>query len=781
MSDHRSIQRRNDPNQNPRGAILTPQGPAVIQIIDMPTAGGYLNYAAPGPGNAPTRKVGGINILGAIFRRWWLVLLVTALIGGAGIYVGNNFIKPVYIAHTKISWIDRTGDGTTVARLVAQATDVLTSREIPLLAAQDPDLQAALPQLVRGRDLNDPAVQADVVKQLKESVIAEVFRPTQVVDLQCTRRDPYEAARIANAFSRAFVRYCQDQMTGEIKTQKEQVKGRLEQMRLSKAALQAQRSTMAIENRFDADAQLYANTMQQASKMTDDQLAAKIKLAAAEAKLKALENGGVRRADQELAAIDLVEKEEQKDKVLETYNAQMVTALATLEQEKMLKKEEHPDVKRAMDQVNRLQGFVLKRRAEVSAEIRARIDNQFKLQDLKTVAEANDAVKEAQQKLDFYTKELAKMDDRAKQLVWVKAQLQALDDQIALVGREYDESFKALSTLDQLETSLNLNSGIRIAEYAPPPEKPDQDKRVKVQAAGMVGGLFLGMLLALLVDKFDKRLRDPRDVEPLLGAPLLGTIPKINELKRIKGDQARNLIAEEFRVIRTQLLFGNPELQQKVIAVTSPQPGDGKTSLAVNLAISIAKAGRRVLLIDGDLRKPDIHRIFNISDTPGFAEVISGSHEPALVIKKSDIDGLDVLPAGTPLSRPSELLSRAEVGRTLDALSEVYDHIVIDTAPLLPVSDTHVLAGIVDGVLCSFNAEVDRDTVTLVQDILRRSRANVIGTVMNQVKFKQSGSYHRGKSAYSSYYTSTRVPPPANNPKLPGKSDSGVASLGRND
>ena len=94
----------------------------------------------------------------------------------------------------------------------------------------------------------------------------------------------------------------------------------------------------------------------------------------------------------------------------------------------------------------------------------------------------------------------------------------------------------------------------------------------------------------------------------------------------------------------------------------------------------------------------------------------------------------------------------------LAAMGEVYDHIVLDTAPLLPVSDTHVLVGLVDGVLTSFNADVDRNTVVLVQDILRRSRANVIGTVMNQVKYKQSGSYHRGKNAYSSYYTSTRVP-----------------------
>src|SRR4051812_18977249 len=109
MSNNRNqgIQRATPPGR-PAGAIMTPQGPAIIQVIDIPSGGaggGQLDYASPGMGGP--RKVGGINILGAIFKRWWLVLIVTALIGGAGIYAGNNFVKPVYIAITKISWIDR--------------------------------------------------------------------------------------------------------------------------------------------------------------------------------------------------------------------------------------------------------------------------------------------------------------------------------------------------------------------------------------------------------------------------------------------------------------------------------------------------------------------------------------------------------------------------------------------------------------------------------------------------------------------------------------------------
>src|SRR4051812_1576818 len=189
MSDNRSLQKLTPSGQR-AGAIMTPQGPAVIQVIDIP-AGGHL--ATPGAGygaGMATRKVGGINILGAILRRWWLVLIVTVLIGGAGVYAGNNFVKPVYIATAKVSWIDRTGgDGQGTQRLISQATDVLTSREIPLLAAADPDMQAACPWLVQGRDLNDPAVQRDVIAKLKDVAVADSAKMYQTVTLQVTRRD----------------------------------------------------------------------------------------------------------------------------------------------------------------------------------------------------------------------------------------------------------------------------------------------------------------------------------------------------------------------------------------------------------------------------------------------------------------------------------------------------------------------------------------------------------------------------------------------------------------
>src|SRR4051812_35695091 len=217
MADNRSLQRLNT-DARPAGAIMTPQGPAVIQVIDIPGGGGALGMAGPAiPG---ARTPGGINILGAILRRWWLVVSVTALIGGAGIYAANNFVKPVYIAHAKISWIDRTGspDGQGMQRLIAQATDVLTSREIPILAVQEQEMRDAYPALA-GKDINDPAVQADLIKMFKDTVIADSARAFQTVDLQATRQNPVEASRVANAFANAFVKWVQAQLKGDVESQ----------------------------------------------------------------------------------------------------------------------------------------------------------------------------------------------------------------------------------------------------------------------------------------------------------------------------------------------------------------------------------------------------------------------------------------------------------------------------------------------------------------------------------------------------------------------------------
>lgn len=737
---------------------MTPQGPAVIQVIDMPTGLGPVNYASPGTGR---RKPGGINVVGAVLRRWWLVLMVFGIVGGGAYFAGANLVKPQFTAKAQVSFIDNNPgpSGVGIAyTTMHRALLLINSRDIVLHAAEDPSLRAVLPKIF-SVDLKDPAQQLAVVQNAQGLVEIpdETLKGTGVLDIVSVAPTPEQAAAIANAYANALVWYCDKSVTDvnrkTIVVLEEQLKKGQEEV----GALLTQKAKLIAESNFDALDAARIATLQQIQNLEADRIKAEVAAVLAQQQIDRLTKAKQESPALKLQRADIIKSEKSQDTLLKGLLDQMTAVYGKLSEFRSQgMTDEHPSVKAANEAIARYGKAVAEREAQITAVVNDRLDEQFKLKSQDTLEQAQLAKDTADNQIKRVSEEKVKLNAEARKVAFIKEQISVLDAKAIDQTHLNQDNSKAL--IDARNALLSLPSAVFRVEQ-PGVAMLKEDKRIKVQAGGLVGGLFLGILLALLVDKFDKRLRDPRDIEPLFGTPLLGCIPRIQELKRIKGDQARNLIAEEFRIIRTQVLFGNPNLSHKLIAVTSPTPGDGKTSLAVNLAISIAKAGRRVLLVDGDLRKPDVHRVFNLSDSPGFAELIQGSHEPGSVIKKSEIDGLEILPAGTPLTRPSELLSRPEMARLLVALGDLYDHIVMDTAPLLPVSDTHVLAGMVDAVIVSFNAEVDRDTVSLTQDILRRSRANVIGSVMNQVKYRQSGSYQRGKSAYDSYYNSPRGQP----------------------
>ncbi len=744
----------------PAGAVMTHAGPAVIQVIDMPAGlGPTLPYGAPG---AKARKVGGINVVGAVMRRWWLVLIVFAVVGGGAFFAGANMVKPQYEGRAKVSYIDNnvTGPmGGIGSNTVHRAILLMNSRDIPLLAARDEKMRALFPKEIGTKNIDDPADQAALLKEMRDWVdTEEATRGISVVDIFTLQPSPEKAAAVANAYATALRDYCdaavKESSVAGYKTLKEQY----EDGKVMLSAIYKERMELKGKYNFDAMEQKLQGTLKQVQSLSEETAKTRIELAAAEARFKSLQNDNKRSPGQELERLKIIDEEKVKDFQLKMYIEELAIRSGELSklQAEGGKTEAHPAVGIAREAIAGAQRKIAQREAEISSIIEAKIAEAFRLKGLDTIDQAHSALDLKTQQLATFEKAMAGFEAETRKLSVIKTQLDELERQAQETAKQNDLTHEQLLQAEAMAMK-NPTAIFKVEQAAAVLLK--EDKRIKVQAGGLVGGLFLGIMLALLVDKFDKRLRDPRDIEPLFGATLLGTIPKIQELKRAKGEQARNLIAEEFRIIRTQVLFGHPGLNHKLIAVTSPSPGDGKTSLAVNLAISIAKAGRRVLLIDGDLRKPDVHRVFNIPDSPGFAELIQGSHEPGTVIKKSEIEGLEILPAGTPISRPSELLSRPEMARLLAALSDHYDHIVLDTAPLLPVSDTHVLAGMMDGVIVSFNAEVDRDIVALAQDILRRSRANIIGTVMNQVKYRQSGSYQRGKTAYDSYYNSPRGAP----------------------
>ena len=260
------------------------------------------------------------------------------------------------------------------------------------------------------------------------------------------------------------------------------------------------------------------------------------------------------------------------------------------------------------------------------------------------------------------------------------------------------------------------------------------------------------MALAFLFEYLDTSIRDPREVEAILRVPTLGLVPTRSALParldpRLVGPDdgspgafalvahqaTSSILAEAFRNLRTSVVYATPDRPPKTMLVTSLQQQDGKTSVSTNCAISLAQLGMGdVLLVDADMRHPDLHGILGVPQTPGLSDVLVGGVGATEVIRPTRIPGLFVIPAGPVPANPSELLYSPRFTQALAVLGERFAHIVIDTPPLLGVSDTLVLAPRVEGVILVLrHGHAARDAAQRAVQMLGSVRARLLGVVLN--------------------------------------------------
>ncbi len=281
--------------------------------------------------------------------------------------------------------------------------------------------------------------------------------------------------------------------------------------------------------------------------------------------------------------------------------------------------------------------------------------------------------------------------------------------------------------------------------------------------AGVLGGM-LGLGLGFLVELTDKSFRSPVEISQRLQLPVVGHVPVMANDESVLTEKTRQLApvlctahqprspyAETYRTVRTALYFNSRGAKHQVIQITSPRPGDGKSTLAANLAIVIAQSGKKTLLLDADFRRPTQHRLFGTTTAMGLASVVDGKAEPAEAYRKIDaVDNLTLMACGPRPENPSELLSSAQFRSLLEYLREQFDYVVVDTPPLLAVSDPSAVAAQVDGVLLTMRIDKEARPVALrAREILRELGANVMGIVVNGVGPKESGRYYNyGSKSY---------------------------------
>ena len=215
------------------------------------------------------------------------------------------------------------------------------------------------------------------------------------------------------------------------------------------------------------------------------------------------------------------------------------------------------------------------------------------------------------------------------------------------------------------------------------------------------------------------------EIKQLLGLPVLGVVPHMVARTPVQRGMQLHLdpmsdVAEAYRTIRTAVYFGVPAGITKTLLVTSPSPGDGKTTLVSNLAVAMAQAGNRVLLLDADFRKPAQHKIFELEKSTGLSSLLAGEVNLDSAIKRTEVNGLEVLPCGPIPANPSEILNSQMFADLLEQLSERYDHVLLDSPPVVPVTDARILAASCGATLLALRAEkTTRKTASYARDVLR--------------------------------------------------------------
>lgn len=340
----------------------------------------------------------------------------------------------------------------------------------------------------------------------------------------------------------------------------------------------------------------------------------------------------------------------------------------------------------------------------------------------------------------------------------------------------------------QSETQLSAQlkglsaTNISIIDRADIPQKPVSPDTTKNLLVSLLIGLFGGVGLCFLFDFLDDTVKGPADVERMAGIPPLGVVPNFSPdglsrgkgygayARRANGDGKEEAppdvkeielinhfhpelpFAEDYRTIRTSILLSHADKHPKTIVFSSPLTQEGKSTTVANMAVAFSQLDQKVLVVDADLRRPRLHRIFKVRNVNGLTGFLTGKAPIKEVVEKTFVDNIWLVPSGPMPPNPTELLNSPRMRDLVDQIGQVFDIVLLDSPPVLAVSDTTLIASVVEGaVLVVRSGQTRRKPLQFALQGLNRARANILGVIFNGVELNQEGSFYARYYGYSGY------------------------------
>jgi succinoglycan biosynthesis transport protein ExoP len=305
-----------------------------------------------------------------------------------------------------------------------------------------------------------------------------------------------------------------------------------------------------------------------------------------------------------------------------------------------------------------------------------------------------------------------------------------------------------------VDSKLPRNQMVQITDYAVPGKTPVKPNKPVNIALGLIFGLIMGIGLAFFIEYLDTSVKTIDDVERIFQAPVLGVIPQNIGYLLEEGPESKH--AEAYRVLRTNMLFSRRDEKFNTIVIVSAGAGEGKSTTSINLATVFAQAGNRVLIIDSDLRRPTLHKLFKVANNAGLTNYLLKQSTLAEVVQTSPVPNLDFMPSGKLPNSSMSILGSAQMKEMISELKQRYDFIFFDSPPILGVSDASVLASEVDMVMQVIQYRRYPQPMTIrAKQMIEKVGGNFVGIVLNNINMSQDEGYYYYSGYYHDYYYSS--------------------------
>ncbi len=431
-------------------------------------------------------------------------------------------------------------------------------------------------------------------------------------------------------------------------------------------------------------------------------------------------------------------------KMLETVPAVVQTAAVESINQKILQAEQKiselskkygPKHPRMMTAHNELTSLKQKKLEELNIAVKT-IENEYLL------AQSNE--RDLRHLLDQTKSEATRLGEKS-------IQLNILQRKVDTNRYLYDALVKKMKEKGITERSQAVN--VWIIEEAQMPESPAKPRKKRNILLGILLGLFGGIGLAFFFEYLDNTVKTPEDVEEKFSIPVISAIDLLKDKKQSIVDNvlsdSSSLIAESFKGLRTSVFLSAADKPPKRLLITSITPGEGKSSISACLAATIAHAGKKVLLIDADMRKPVQHKNFTLENSSGLSSYLAGVSNLQESVHQHPIDNLDIITSGPIPPNPSELLDSQKFKSFLSQIKDEYDMVIVDTPPMASVTDPIILSKLVDGVIIvTWAGKTTYEMLGKGLKQLKEVNAPLTGLVLNRFSAKKSGYYYN----YGDYY-----------------------------